>query len=167
MTAVILLREFAANWLLMSFLQKQLDISHARHKKPGIMPHWFSPTIHSYISSKCHCFVLCCWIMGIFITHFILLYPWQKKHIKVFTYWQKFTRSYLYSCQFDAEICLEYFGMKIEAKYAFLNAKTHFFSFFLFLFVCPCHSSDVLLKLPSVRNLDSLFCFPSRFYQWR
>lgn len=90
-----------------------------------------------------------------------------KKHIKVFTFWQKFTRSYLYSYQFDAEICLEYFGMKIEAKYAFLNAKTHFFSFFLFLFVCPCHSSDVLLKLPSVRNLDSLFCFPSRFYQWR
>lgn len=64
-----------------------------------------------------------------------------KKHIKVFTYWQKFTRSYLYSCQFDAEICLEYFGMKIEAKYAFLNAKTHFFSFF---FVPLCLSVSLL-----------------------
>lgn len=48
MTAVILLREFPVNWLLMSFLQKQLDISHARHKKLGIMPHWFSATIRSH-----------------------------------------------------------------------------------------------------------------------
>lgn len=58
MTAVILLREFPVNWLLMSFLQKQLDISHARHKELGIMPHRFTATIHShYISDKCHSFV--------------------------------------------------------------------------------------------------------------
>lgn len=48
MTAAILLREFPVNWLLMSFVQKQLDISHARHKKLGIMPHWFSATIRSH-----------------------------------------------------------------------------------------------------------------------
>lgn len=58
MTAVILLREFPANWLLMSFLQKQLDISHARHKNLGIKPQWFTATMCSrYISDKCHPFV--------------------------------------------------------------------------------------------------------------
>lgn len=56
MTAVILLWEFPVNWLLMSFLQKQLDISHARHKTIGIMPHWCRATISHYISDKCDCF---------------------------------------------------------------------------------------------------------------
>lgn len=56
MTAVILLWEFPVNWLLMSFLQKQLDISHARHKTIGIMPHWCRATIRHYISDKCDCF---------------------------------------------------------------------------------------------------------------
>ncbi len=80
MTAMILLRDFPANWLLMSFLQKQLDISHARHKELGIKLHWFTATVRScHISDKCHSFVSLWQIMRRFIGHYVaFLYPSHK-----------------------------------------------------------------------------------------
>ena len=166
MTAEILLWEFPASWLLMSSQQKQLDSSHARHKKLGIMQIWFGATRRShYIYDKRHSFAEL-WdilIECIFVsrTRGTL---WCSNNCSHLWGLNLYIHPYNYIHCNDIEMCAESFGRESRATYTFSNANMHSVSSCCLcslsvLVVCST-SSEALLKLISVRKLDDIFCLP-------
>lgn len=94
-----------------------------------------SATIPSYISYKCHCFVLCSWIMGQFITHFIAFFLYPQQGVQILAAIHKITP--LYSSIWCRNMSRIFFGNAGWGPSCFLKCSHPlviplFFPFYLF-----------------------------------